>query len=396
MPHDTAGADCGYHARAMRYLLVSALVAALAGCGSTGPSANERFASQLTRQKKTPADLADELISYTAAHDDRGLAHMLGLPLGFGGVWFPDAQCRREFGGAGQITEARIDLFAKCLSAVPLVRAPQQHTYPEVVVFTYAPGILIEALLDPDDGGHVRWLGYAGRRDKRDALPTLTQEALLAQRHEVASMVLDTATEAEVARELGQARQPPDRYVWFKICVDAAGAVTSANPRGTSSIALEAAYAAWIKTWTFAPFVLGGQPSPVCGLVMFGGDGPIPNAELPQFGMPPPVPEQEAAAHVVDAAVLGDRLGGDARLAPDEAEQAYIAEHALAPVDGIVFYCLDEDGRVDRARLMRSTGMASYDKRLVEGVQSWRFAPYVVHGQPQRVCSFTHWMFGQR
>lgn len=56
-------------------------------------------------------------------------------------------------------------------------------------------------------------------------------------------------------------------YSWFKLCLDASGAVMKADPYTTTGSKSSKAFADAITAWKFRPFVMRGQPLPVCALV---------------------------------------------------------------------------------------------------------------------------------
>lgn len=57
------------------------------------------------------------------------------------------------------------------------------------------------------------------------------------------------------------------------------------------------------------------------------------------------------------------------------------------PAIAVVKLCLDFEGAVDSVRLIKSSGYADYDKRIVEGVRTWRYRPYTVDGRRAKACS---------
>lgn len=332
--------------------------------------------------------LVKELLEYVANKDDRGIARLLGSPLGFGGVWFPDTVCRREFSGAGEIPESGIDELARCLSTLPLKPSARVHPYPDVAVFEYEPGIEIEAMFDPDDGGHLVWMGYAGRRDVKDALPTVTQASFVAVRNPGTPLALEPATQQAIADDLAAHGGGDKPFAWFKVCVDATGAVTGVHPRLTSSLVAEDAFAAWIKTWTFQPYMLGDQPSPVCSLVMITPDG-----ESQGGVMPPPMPSDMAERIVVTPGALGRPLAGEFRAPVSPAPKKNEKKPGLI-VTATAMYCIDDIGQVDEAVVMKSTGDRKLDEQVRTQLLALRYAPVVDAGTPVRVC--THVSFPYR
>ena len=42
---------------------------------------------------------------------------------------------------------------------------------------------------------------------------------------------------------------------------------------------------------------------------------------------------------------------------------------------------------------MESTGYASYDRRIIEGVMTWRYSPFIYDGTAQPVCTSLTFIF---
>ena len=56
----------------------------------------------------------------------------------------------------------------------------------------------------------------------------------------------------------------------FKVCVDATGAVSSANPaKSIGYPAYDNRLAAAVRAWRFRPLMVNGRPAPFCGMVTF-------------------------------------------------------------------------------------------------------------------------------
>ena len=48
--------------------------------------------------------------------------------------------------------------------------------------------------------------------------------------------------------------------------------------------------------------------------------------------------------------------------------------------------CVGTTGAVSRVRVVRSTGYAAYDERLVAAAGGWRYRPYLVNGTTVPAC----------
>ncbi len=206
------------------------------------------------------AVIGDALVKAIGTHDVATIASVLEAPLAFGGLWFTDAECARQFPTQTKIAADRISAFAACLATLPLQISPRGHTMPDIVVLEYEPGFEVE-LQYATQGEHawVTWIGYAGRRDPKDALPTITGAALDHLRIGPAPLQLDATTQAALTADAREFELPFE-YAWLKVCIDATGAVTGVHSREITSGAAEEAFSAAARTWSFHPFEVGRQP----------------------------------------------------------------------------------------------------------------------------------------
>lgn len=378
----------------MRRWLVLAAMIGCSGAPTPGPAPGPT-PTTIGQPRPEDPDLASatrELIAVTARGDAAAIRAMLEDPIGFGGVWFEDAACRRKLSTMGTIQGAGLDALAACLATLRLSKSTRSNPYPDVAVLTYGPGLEIEARFALGRGRpRVAWIGYVSRRVVEDALPTITQRAL--QEHRVDGVLaFDPATRARIDGEYA-ARGVRSGSVWLKVCIDASGAVTSIQPRQTSSRALQEALAAAIKQWTFQPVILGGQPSPVCSLV--GHDDPAGSDPAGTATFPDPVPAGYDAAIVV-APTLLKRVEGNSLLVPDDDAKAWIQQHGIRRVTGTFFFCITPRGTVDVVIVQRPTGVPRYDGQVGAGIRGWRYAPFLVDGRPAPVCTHITMIYSQR
>jgi hypothetical protein len=365
----------------MRIRACVAFAVLLLGCSGSAGGKYTRTDSRFADLEASRDALVKEFLGFIEQKDDRGIAHMLQTPLGYGGLWFPDTACRRRFSGAGVIPEAGIDELAKCVSTLPIKLSERKHGYADVAVFEYEPGIEIEALFDPEEGGHLSWIGFVGRRDVKDALPTVTQASRLAQRNEIAPLALDEATRKAIDDELAvDPEHEAAATAWFKVCIDATGAVTGVHPRLTSSLTAQDALATWIRTWTFRSYKLGEQPSPVCSMLWMSTEG-----ERPGGVMPFPVPPDLADAIVVELGALGAPLEEATKTGITIGRPRLEGTHTV--LRWALLFCIDTVGQVDKVYVMRSSGDRKLDDEHRKGFLTRRYAPLVFRGTPVRACA---------
>jgi periplasmic protein TonB len=141
-----------------------------------------------------------------------------------------------------------------------------------------------------------------------------------------------------------------------------------------------------------------------------GGDGPPGDgppcdgpacADLPPCADPPcatdgdPPKEQPKPEPVVrvDPPVLppnvakGLRIDGDDQIRPTRDVQLGMLNAGQETVRGTFRLCVDAGGAVSSVKRLGSTGYDAYDADLMRGMQSWRYRPYMVDGQPAPMCT---------
>lgn len=291
------------------------------------------------------------------------------------GLWFDDAECLATFSTASEIREDRMDAFALCLAKLELRDSARSDTIQDAAVLTYPPGFEIEArILDEADGPHLTWIGYVSRRDRPDGLPSVSPDILEALR---VAGTPSGALQPDVAAQLG------DAFAWLDVCIDAAGTVTETHPRYCSSRKAGRAFIEAAKQWKFRPYTIRGQAMPVCSLVTLSNP---PNGD--QTGeLPPPDSERSADDPILVPSRMLERIHGDIEIPPDDYTKELLREYRVHRLRGMVKVCIDQKGHVSKAKIVRSTGLTSYDRLLEKGVSSWVYAPYAEDGQPLPVCT---------
>jgi len=80
------------------------------------------------------------------------------------------------------------------------------------------------------------------------------------------------------------------------------------------------------------------------------------------------------------------RLTGDPAIPPSDDVQKAAAGTAIAVA--IVRVCLTADGKVDAAKVVKSSGVPAYDAQLLRTIQAtWTFEPVEADGKPAPVCT---------
>jgi hypothetical protein len=328
----------------------------------------------------------DEVVQRIISSDAAGLATMLKPGVFYGGLWFDDPACQQQFVAPGAIGADRVATLASCIAGLHLRATERSHPYDDVIELEYAPGFEVEAQFDDD--GAIVWIGYAGRHDLRDALPTITPAALEALRTSGASPpALDDHVHARLRAERAELGVDVS-YVWLKLCLDTDGRVTSTHPRQESSPIAADVFSAAVTAWTFKPFVAGGRAIPVCTMAYFTDPPSDHDAELPD-----PLP-QELGSVVVSSQAL-HRLSGRTQLWPSDREKFAIQKLHLRKIIGSFAYCIDEHGAVAKVATVRPTGLTDYDERLAAAIHGWTFKPFVVEGTVRPACASIKFIYNQ-
>jgi hypothetical protein len=111
---------------------------------------------------------------------------------------------------------------------------------------------------------------------------------------------------------------------------------------------------------------------------------PVVGASLPKPAIIPPLSFESY------------QIAGERNIFPDDVTKAEIARAGTQRIMIPVKVCMDTTGRVDVAELIKGTGFPAYDAKLVAGVLTWRYRPYLVNGTPVPVCSIVQFVYNQR
>lgn len=138
------------------------------------------------------------------------------------------------------------------------------------------------------------------------------------------------------------------------------------------------------------------SPGDGVGLGLFPcGEGGSCSPILEGADRPPPPPRKVEEEKVVVAHLIeGSRIEGDPRIGPPDSVRQAMARTGQDMVRGHVKMCLDREGSVRSLRVLRSTGHAEYDQRLLAGMRSWRYRPYRLDsGQKVPVCTVVTFIY---
>lgn len=333
-----------------------------------------------------------------ASNDAAAIEKLLQGSVTNGGLWFDNAECATQFAKPGEVAAAAFPAFARCLAELKLERSTREDALGDVIVLRYGAGYEVEARVVQElSGPRLTWIGYVSRRGE-DMLPTVHPSVLEALRltgdptgplDPVAANALEEERSSADAAEL----------TWLRVCIDDAGAVTSAQPYETSSLKARDAFVAAVRRWTFKPFIVAGQGMPVCSMIrMVYPPGTGPATEVIPLPPPPSRGKTEAIVFTegIRSKLEGKRIAGQKLIAPDDPTKRDIQDSGQSRVTGLFRVCLDDTGAVESALPLRSTGFASYDRALIGAMRQWRYSPYIVNDTPVPICVAITFVYTQR
>jgi hypothetical protein len=336
------------------------------------------------------SDVGEAVVAAVARHDAAAIASYMQVPFSYGGLWFADPDCARQFPTQTKVDQSHILAFATCLAALPLHTSHRRHQLNNIEVLEYAPGVEVELqFATRDDHVSLTWLGYSGRRDANDALPTITEAAFEALREGPPTIGLDETTREKLtagAKALGIRAE----YAWLKICLDGTGAVTGVHAREITSSFAEHAFVAAAQAWHFRPFEIGGQAMPVCAMTRVAYPGMTEPEVLPIEL----APDEGDVARFAQGAVK--RVSGEPQIIPNDDDKARMATARVAKVVGSFKVCFDAAGEVQRVAVLRSTGLDRYDAKILATVRGWRYRPVLRDDKPIDACTAVSFIYSQR
>ncbi len=376
--------------RSFSGMVVLAAVAAIA----VNAAADQAAAPPATAADAEAA--ASELIAAMDADDVRGIARMLAPGLATGGLWFPDRHCRVAFDAAGPVALEKRRTLARCLARQTPILSTRKSSAPSGAVLALAPGVEIEVAFT---GDLVHWIATP-RSAAAPRGPTLTAQAFEALRI-AGSTLLDEVLRPALRGKLGHDRAVS---VWLEICLDERGAITSVTHHGAPTREIGDAFVAATVGWEFRPFALGGRDVPACSFSLLT----YPAARAPNIEvLPPTVAIPVASEHAVtelgelpgapptspDAVTVPPstlerlRTAGTSYIDPDTDDRDAMIKAGKPSVSSRIRVCLDSRGRVSAFAIVKPSGFAGFDLKLLSAIRGWRFKPYMVNNAVRDVCT---------
>ena len=82
------------------------------------------------------------------------------------------------------------------------------------------------------------------------------------------------------------------------------------------------------------------------------------------------------------------RISGNDQIAAPNSVRQQMMRIEKQKVIGTVKLCVGTDGRVDSAKIARSTGYDDYDDKLLSEMRAWKYQAYQHEGEPTRFCTY--------
>lgn len=164
------------------------------------------------------------------------------------------------------------------------------------------------------------------------------------------------------------------------VCVETDGTVTEPRTkRASGDPILDQLYLDNVARWRYSP-----QRSRKCQDIYFAQNfGPERSMRVTEEQLQPVEDAGAAPVEVIMAQAIhkpeppGDVLAALA-VAKGLMNWTFVAR---------TYFCVEPDGTVSSPITLRSTGVLELDRVARATVSSWRFSPFIVGGQPTRVCS---------
>jgi hypothetical protein len=83
------------------------------------------------------------------------------------------------------------------------------------------------------------------------------------------------------------------------------------------------------------------------------------------------------------------RIAGDRHIPPPADVARTIAASDRTRVVSTWKVCVDLTGAVSHVEMLKSTGLAKYDRQIAKQLRRWRFRPMLLEGKPAAVCTST-------
>ncbi len=227
------------------------LLVLLVACGSSPPPHAASPAPTLV------SAIEQGLVDAVQRND---VAAILKPPIAFGGLWFADPHCARQFPTKTSIEAARVSAFATCLATLSFDHASRGGES----ILTYKPGIQV-GISYVMEGGHP-WITGIGHTVVESSPETarITPRALVLREGSI------TIVPEELDKIFLTQHVPSSVKGSFELCIDKTGAVQRvAMLRSTGLLRYNAKIMDTLRENKYEPIVIGEQTLAACTAVTF-------------------------------------------------------------------------------------------------------------------------------
>ncbi len=113
-------------------------------------------------------------------------------------------------------------------------------------------------------------------------------------------------------------------------------------------------------------------------------------------GAPPPPPPKVETPSVVPPKVLEqNRIAGETQIQPPDEVKNQIRRDGKTRVASNFQICLDATGGIKGIKMLKSSGYASYDRKIQSSMSGWRYKPFMVNGEARPVCTAVTFIYSQ-
>ncbi len=118
-----------------------------------------------------------------------------------------------------------------------------------------------------------------------------------------------------------------------------------------------------------------------------------PSANRQDLREPSPVvaPAAVGAVEIASTEIEAFRITGETSIIPDDLDRVNLPVGTQAR--GRFQLCLDATGKPTSVAVTNTTGIANYDRKIVDRMWMWAFGPIRVDGKPATVCSQLTFLF---
>jgi hypothetical protein len=139
-----------------------------------------------------------------------------------------------------------------------------------------------------------------------------------------------------------------------------------------------------------------GDPNGVVDGRVGGIAGGLPPPPPPPRSPRPPPPPGSGPQMVAPTALAALRTKGDSQIAPDEDTKVEMLRNSIAKVVASFKLCVKDTGEVKSVAQLKSSGFPAYDQKLIAGIKTWEYTPFVLNGKPAPVCTAVTFIYTQQ